>query len=64
MCATRHGTSNGPLAVTILQEAMMATHDSIQSGILPIPDRKPIGLTTYAKDPDTTDPAAEINCTR
>jgi arylsulfatase A-like enzyme len=36
---------------------MMATHDSIQRGMLPIPDRKPIGLTTYdAKDPETKFP--------
>jgi len=35
----------------------MATHDSIQREVLPIPDRKPVGLTTYdAKDPDTKFP--------
>ena len=35
----------------------MATNDSVQRQILPIPDRKPIGLTTYdAKDPDTKFP--------
>jgi len=35
----------------------MATNDSIQRGILPIPDRKPIALTTYdAKDPETKFP--------
>jgi arylsulfatase A-like enzyme len=35
----------------------MATSDSIQRGILPIPDRKPVGLTTYdAKDPETKFP--------
>src|SRR2546421_5045604 len=36
---------------------MMATRDSIQREVLPIPDRKPVGLTTYdAKDPDTKFP--------
>jgi arylsulfatase A-like enzyme len=35
----------------------MAMNDSIQRAILPIPDRKPIGLTTYdAKDPETKFP--------
>jgi arylsulfatase A-like enzyme len=35
----------------------MTTPDSIQREILPIPDRKPIGLTTYdAKDPETRFP--------
>jgi arylsulfatase A-like enzyme len=35
----------------------MATNESIQRAILPIPDRKPIGLTTYdAKDPETKFP--------
>jgi arylsulfatase A-like enzyme len=35
----------------------MASNDSIQREILPIPDRKPVGLTTYdAKDPDTKFP--------
>jgi hypothetical protein len=35
----------------------MATNDSIQRSVLPIPDRKAIGLTTYdAKDPDTKFP--------
>ena len=35
----------------------MASGESIQRGILPIPDRKPVGLTTYdARDPDTTFP--------
>jgi hypothetical protein len=35
----------------------MATNDSIQGELLPIPDRKPIGLTTYdAKDPKTKFP--------
>ena len=35
----------------------MATRDSIQREVLPIPDRKPIGLTTYdAKDPETKYP--------
>lgn len=33
------------------------TNDSIQRGTLPIPDRRPVGLTTYdAKDPDTKFP--------
>jgi hypothetical protein len=32
----------------------MASHDDIPREVLPIPDRKPVGLTTYdAKDPDT-----------
>jgi arylsulfatase A-like enzyme len=35
----------------------MSFHDSIRREVLPIPDRKPIGLTTYdAKDPDTRFP--------
>jgi arylsulfatase A-like enzyme len=35
----------------------MATNDSLQRSVLPIPDRKPVGLTTYdAKDPDTKFP--------
>jgi hypothetical protein len=32
----------------------MATNDAIQPEIVPIPDRRPIGLTTYdTKDPNT-----------
>ena len=32
----------------------MAANDSLQREVLPIPDRKPVGLTTYdAKDPET-----------
>ena len=35
----------------------MASNDSLQRSVLPIPDRKPIGLTNYdAKDPDTKFP--------
>jgi arylsulfatase len=35
----------------------MDAMDSIQRSVLPIPDRKPVGLTTYdAKDPDTKFP--------
>ena len=35
----------------------MDTRNSIQRSVLPIPDRKPVGLTTYdAKDPDTNFP--------
>jgi len=35
----------------------MAANDSIQRQVLPIPDRKPVTLTTYdAKDPDTKFP--------
>src|SRR5947208_1391109 len=35
----------------------MATTDSLQREVLPIPDRKPVSLTTYdAKDPDTKFP--------
>jgi hypothetical protein len=35
----------------------MASNDSLQRAVLPIPDRKPAGLTTYdAKDPDATFP--------
>jgi hypothetical protein len=35
----------------------MATNDSVQRGVLPIPDRKPITLTTYdAKDLETKFP--------
>jgi len=32
-------------------------NDGIQRDVLPIPDRRPVGLTTYdAKDPDTSFP--------
>ena len=32
----------------------MAENDPLQREVLPIPDREPIGLTTYdAKDPET-----------
>src|SRR5262245_47601133 len=35
----------------------MASNDSLQRSVLPIPDRKPVSLTTYtAKDPDTKFP--------
>jgi arylsulfatase len=35
----------------------MTARDSLERGVLPIPDRKPVGLTTYdAKDPDTRFP--------
>jgi len=35
----------------------MAANDSLQRSVLPIPDRKPVSLTTYdAKDPDTEFP--------
>src|SRR6476661_9794186 len=35
----------------------MATSDSLQREVLPIPDRKPVGLTTYdARNPDTKFP--------
>ena len=35
----------------------MASTDSLQRSVLPIPDRKPVGLTAYdAKDPDTKFP--------
>src|SRR3954466_16189041 len=35
----------------------MTANDAIQREVLPIPDRKPVGLTTYdAKDPDTKFP--------
>ena len=35
----------------------MSQHDDLDRGVLPIPDRKPVTLTTYtAKDPDTTFP--------
>src|SRR6186713_1047560 len=35
----------------------MASNDSLQRSVLPIPDRRPISLTTYdAKDPDTKFP--------
>jgi arylsulfatase len=35
----------------------MAANDSLQRSVLPIPDRKPVSLTTYtAKDPDTKFP--------
>ena len=36
----------------------MASHDDLPREVLPIPDRKPVSLTTYdAKDPDTKFPA-------
>ena len=36
---------------------MVSPNDSLSRAVLPIPDRKPVGLTTYdAKDPDTTFP--------
>jgi hypothetical protein len=35
----------------------MASHDDIHREVLPIPDLKPVSLTTYdAKDPDTKFP--------
>ena len=35
----------------------MAPNDAIQRQVLPIPDRRPVTLTTYdAKDPDTKFP--------
>src|SRR3954454_15408513 len=35
----------------------MANHDDLPREVLPIPDRKPVSLTTYdAKDPDTKFP--------
>ena len=35
----------------------MALNDAIERSVLPIPDRRPVGLTTYdAKDPDTKFP--------
>ena len=35
----------------------MGSNDPIQRSVLPIPDRKPVSLTTYdAKDPDTKFP--------
>ena len=35
----------------------MAANDSLQRSVLPIPDRRPVSLTTYdAKDPDTKFP--------
>ncbi|HEY2558096.1 MAG TPA: sulfatase-like hydrolase/transferase [Caldimonas sp.] len=35
----------------------MSSRDSLERGVLPIPDRKPVSLTTYdAKDPDTKFP--------
>ena len=35
----------------------LAARDSLERGVLPISDRKPIGLTTYdAKDPETKFP--------
>src|SRR5437764_1001068 len=42
------------LSKCIERSSDMDSKDSIQRSVLPIPDRKPIGLTTYdAKDPDT-----------
>jgi hypothetical protein len=39
----------------------MATNDSMQRAILPIPDRKPTGLTSYdAKDPETKFPPITV----
>jgi arylsulfatase A-like enzyme len=43
-----------PASKPMNEESKMPANDSIQRGVLPIPDRKPIGLTTYdAKDKDT-----------
>jgi arylsulfatase A-like enzyme len=40
-----------------MTEDRMASNDSLQRQVLPIPDRKPVTLTTYdAKDPDTRFP--------
>jgi arylsulfatase len=40
-----------------IEREIMAPKNSIQREVLPIPDRKPVGLTTYdAKDPDTKFP--------
>jgi arylsulfatase A-like enzyme len=47
------------VALTSQQESGedMASHDDIPREVLPIPDRKPVSLTTYdAKDPDTKFP--------
>ncbi len=35
----------------------MAARDSLERGVLPIPDRKPVGLTTY----DAGDPAKDTD---
>jgi hypothetical protein len=46
-----------PASEPMNEESKMPTNDFIQRGVLPIPDRKPVGLTTYdAKDPDTRFP--------
>jgi hypothetical protein len=35
--------------------------DAVQREVLPIPDRQPVGLTTYdARDPDTSFPPIEV----
>src|SRR5436853_3877167 len=45
------------LSKCIDRSSDMDSKDAIQREVLPIPDRKPIGLTTYdAKDPDTKFP--------
>ena len=42
------------------ESASINRNDSIQRNILPIPDRKHVGLTTYdAKDPNTKYPPIE-----
>ena len=50
----------GTIAVSlsaISEERTMAPNDAIQRQVLPIPDRRPVTLTTYdAKDPDTKFP--------
>src|SRR5258707_12748421 len=40
------------------KESKMNANDCLQRGVLPIPDRRPVSLTTYdAKDPETKFPA-------
>jgi hypothetical protein len=54
--ASDRDTERSDLSLDLKGE-VMTSNDSLQRSVLPIPDRKPIGLTTYdAKDPDTKFP--------
>jgi hypothetical protein len=48
------GQKFSPLIFTQIRRINMTTDDKIQRSVLPIPDVKHVGLTTYdAKDPET-----------
>src|SRR5215471_17041128 len=53
----RHGNQDVDIDIG-KEKRNMPSNDSLERSILPIPDRKPVTLTTYtAKDPDTKFPA-------